>query len=395
MLELFRSNKLIIAVLAAVLVGGAAVAYWVWTRNRVSTDDAYVSGHIFIITPRVSGYVTNVLVDDNQKVKKGQPLLMLDPTDYQVAADQSEANLADNRFLLASTQLGVPLTLTQTHEQVRAAQAELNSLEQTLAQLLKEEDAAAQNVKQLQAQYQLARLDLKRDIALRQTGAVAQQTLDTQETTVRSVKAQLDAAKARLESVRKQKSAQDAQIDQREANIKLAATGKQQAEIKERETEAQKAKVKLAEAQLQQARLNLSYTTITAPVDGYVTNKNIEAGQFVSPGQKLLAVVSLMPPNVWIVANYKETDLTYVRPGQRVTIEVDTYPGRVVHGTVDSIMAGSGAVFSLFPPENATGNFVKVVQRIPVKIVIDKKDWASMPVLRLGMSVVPTIYTGN
>ena len=394
MVDYIRSHKLII-VIVAVLLGGAAVAYWLWTRNRVSTDDAYVTGHIFMITPRVSGYVTKVLIDDNQKVNKGQPLLELDPTDYQVAVDQSEANLADNRFLLASTQLGVPLTLTQTHEQVRAAEAELDSLRQTLAQLRKDEDAAAQLVQQLEAEYQLASLDLKRDTDLRRTGAIPQQQLDNQTTKTRTAKALLYAAKARLASVRKQRSAQKAQIEQRQANIKLAATGKQQAEIKERQTEAQKAKVKLAEAQLKQAKLNLSYTTITAPVDGRVTNKNIEPGQFVSPGQKLLSVVSLKPPNVWIVANYKETDLTKVRPGQPVTISVDTYPGRVIHGKVDSVMAGTGAVFSLFPPENATGNFVKVVQRIPVKIVIDKKDWASMPTLRLGMSVEPTIYTGN
>jgi membrane fusion protein (multidrug efflux system) len=388
-----KAHKLAITLVGLVLLAACGLVYYFWTRGEVSTDDAYVDGHIYNITPRVSGYVTTVQVHDNERVNEGQVLLTLDPTPYEVAVAQAKAHVADSKFTLASLELGVPLQLSQTAEQVRGAKAELKSLQKTLEQLRQDEESAAQNVQQLQAQEHLAQLDLRRNTDLRNVGAVSQQTLDSATTTYKSDVAQLRSAEAELESVRKQRASQEAEIELRQSNIALAATGTQQAEIKTRQTEAQKAKVKLAEAQLKQAELNLSYATIVAPADGYVTNKTIRPGQFVSPGQQLFAVVPLHPPDVWVTANYKETDLTDVRPGQPVNIEVETYPGVVIKGKVDSIMAGTGAVFSLFPPENATGNFVKIVQRIPVKITIDKHDWDSIPTLRIGMSVEPTIFT--
>ena len=189
-------------------------------------------------------------------------------------------------------------------------------------------------------------------------------------TTERSDLAQLYGAQASTAAVRKQLAAQEADIQLREANIALAAQGKQQAEIKELQTKAQDAAVKLAEAKVKEAELNLGYTKIVSPTDGYVTVKKIQPGQFVSSGQELFAVVPLLPPDIWVTANFKETELTDVRPGQPVKMAIDTYPGVTLKGKVESIMAGSGAVFSLFPPENATGNFVKVVQRIPVRITL-------------------------
>lgn len=388
-----KSTKIVAAITIVALLTMGGIGYELWTRGQVSTDDAYVDGHVFTITPRVSGYLTNLYVTDNEYVHKGQPLLALDPTPYEVALAQAKAALAESQSTLASLELGVPLQLTQTTEQVKGAKAELKSLHKTLDQLRNEEDSAAQEVKRLQAQYHLAQLDLDRNTRLRRAGAIAQQALDSSETNFKAVYAQLQGAEAKLESVKKQRAAQEADIQLREANVALAATGKEQAEIKIRQTEAQKAKVRLAEAQVKQAELNLSYTTIIAPTDGYVTQKKIEPGQFVSPGQQLFAVVPLHPPDVWVTANYKETQLSNVRAGQPVTIKVDTYPGVTIKGKVDSIMAGTGAAFSLFPPENATGNFVKVVQRIPVKITIDKNDWKSVPTLRVGMSVEPTIFT--
>lgn len=382
----------IIVIVLAIIVG---FAYWLWARNRVSTDDAYVDGHIFVITPRISGFVSQVHIDDNQFVKKDQPLVSLDSTDYEVALAQAEAQLSDSRSTLTSLEMGVPLQLDQTAEQVRGAKAELNSLHETLEQILREEEAAAEEVKRLEAQYHLAELDFKRKTILRKGEAISQQTMDESEANYKSVLAQLRNAQAKLESVKKQGASQASNIELRKANVALAATGGKEAEIKSRQVEAQKAKVRLAESQVKQAELNLSYTKITAPVDGYVTQKNIEPSQFVTPGQRLLEIVPLQPPNVWITANFKETQLTYVRPGQPVAIEVDTYPGVVIKGKVDSIMTGTGSVFSLLPPENATGNFVKVVQRIPVKIIIDERQEGTIPTLRLGMSVIPTIYTGN
>ena len=394
-MNLFLSKYKIAFITGMVVVIIVGFAYWLWARNRVSTDDAYVDGHVFIITPRTSGYVSQVHIDDNKFVKKDQPLVSLDSTDYEVALAQAEAQLSDSRSTLASLELGVPLQLAQTAEQVRGAKAELESLRETLEQMLRDEDAVAQEVKRLEAQYHLAELDLKRKTVLRKGEAISQQTMDESETNYKSVLAQLRNAEAKLESVKKQRSSQASNIELKQAHIALAATGGKEAEIKSRLVEAQKAKVRLAESQVKQAELNLSYTKIAAPVDGYVTQKNIEPNQYVTPGQRLLQIVPLQPPNVWITANFKETQLTYVRPGQPVSIEVDTYPGVVIRGKVDSIMTGTGSVFSLLPPENATGNFVKVVQRIPVKITIDGSDSTSMPTLRLGMSVIPTIYVGK
>ena len=394
-MNLFLSKYKIAFITGMVVVIIVGFAYWLWARNRVSTDDAYVDGHVFIITPRTSGYVSQVHIDDNKFVKKDQPLVSLDSTDYEVALAQAEAQLSDSRSTLASLELGVPLQLAQTAEQVRGAKAELESLRETLEQMLRDEDAVAQEVKRLEAQYHLAELDLKRKTVLRKGEAISQQTMDESETNYKSVLAQLRNVEAKLESVKKQRSSQASNIELKQAHIALAATGGKEAEIKSRLVEAQKAKVRLAESQVKQAELNLSYTKIVAPVDGYVTQKNIEPNQYVTPGQRLLQIVPLQPPNVWITANFKETQLTYVRPGQPVSIEVDTYPGVVIRGKVDSIMTGTGSVFSLLPPENATGNFVKVVQRIPVKITIDGSDSTSMPTLRLGMSVMPTIYVGK
>lgn len=388
-----KSHKVALTVIGIFLLVAAGLGYYLWTRGEVSTDDAFVDGHLFTITPRVSGYVTNVLVDDNQRVAKGEALVTLDRTDYEVAVAQAKANLAQSKSMLTSLELGVPLQLRQTAEQVRGAKAELQSLRKQLDQLQQEQDAAAQEVKRLQAQYHLAQLDLERQQLLRTSGAVSQQTLDNAKTNFESVDAQLKNAQAKLEATKKQRASQQANIQLREANIALAATGKEQAEIKARETDAQKAKVALAEAELKQAELNLTYTTIASPTDGYVTEKKIESGQFVSPGQQLFTVVPLNPRDLWITANYKETQLEGVRPGQYVDIEVDTYPGYTFKGKVDSLMAGTGAAFSLFPPENATGNYVKVVQRIPVKIVLESDDWRALPTLRIGMSVVPTIFT--
>lgn len=388
-----KSHRLALAAISIVVLVASGVGYYLWTRGQVSTDDAFVDGHLFTITPRISGYVTQVLVDDNQRVSTGEPLVALDRTDYEVAVAQAKANLAQSKSMLTSLQLGVPLQLRQTKEQVRGAEAELQSLHKQLDQLQQEEDAAAQEVKRLQAQFHLAQLDLQRQEMLRRSGAVSQQTLDNAKTSFEADEAQLKNAQAKLEATKKQRAAQEANVQLRQANIALAATGKEQAEIKARETEAQKAKVALAEAELKQAELNLTYTAITSPTDGYVTEKKIEPGQFVTPGQQLFTVVPLNPRDLWITANYKETQLEDVRPGQPVDIDVDTFPGHTFRGKVDSIMAGTGAAFSLFPPENATGNYVKVVQRIPVKIVLESKDWKALPTLRIGMSVVPTILT--
>jgi membrane fusion protein (multidrug efflux system) len=385
-----RKKGLVLIVLFVLIA--SAGGYYIWSRGRITTDDAYVDGHIFTITPRVQGYVAEVRVTDNQLVKKGEPIVTLDRTDYEVALAQAKATLAEAEATLTSLELDVPLEVNQTGYRVKGAQAQLESLRKTLEGVKKDEDAAAQEVKRTQAQYNLSSIELKRTRELRASKAAPQSSLDNAETASESSRAQFSASIAKLESVKKQSASLEAEIGSLKANIGLAATGEDQAKIKARQVEAQKAVVELAQARLKQAELDLSYTTIVSPTDGHVTKKGVEPGLMVAKGQPIMAIVPLDPEELWISANYKETQLTHVKPGQEVTIRVDTYPGVKIKGRVDSIMAGTGAAFSLFPPENATGNFVKVVQRIPVKITFDKKDNGRLPQLRIGMSVVPTIY---
>ncbi|MES9996554.1 efflux RND transporter periplasmic adaptor subunit [Desulfovibrio aminophilus] len=320
---------LILLVLAC--IGLAWGGFLLASRGKVSTDDAYVDGRVYTITPRVAGYVVEVLVEDNQEVKAGDPLVRLDPVEYEVA-------LADARASLAAL----------------------------------EEDATAaeQDLHQARAQHEQAALDLRRAQDLLRTQAVSQSSVDTAQTAATSAMTRVRAAQAKLDAIRRR-------------NAGAHESGSSSTVIDSR-VEAAKAKVK-------QAALNLEYTTIVAPGPGFVTKKSVEPGLMVSRGQPLMSVVPLHVPEIWVTANYKETDLTDVRPGQPATFEVDTYPGVTVKGHVDSIQAGTGSVFALFPPENASGNFVKVVQRVPVKIAIEPDQ--DMPRLRVGMSVVPVIRT--
>jgi len=319
-------RRKILAALFAVLVLGA-LGYYLYARSRVSTDDAQVDGHIYTISPRVPGYVVEVLVRDNELVEKDQPLVRLDPVEYEVA-------LAD-------------------------AVSGLSTLQEDSA-------SAGQDVQSAQSELSLAQLDLDRNRELLKSHAVAQSSFDTAKTKADTARAKLLAAQSRL-----------------------AAIGNGgPASVKSSKIAAQREKVK-------QASLNLEYTTILSPARGFVTRKAVEKGYMLAKGQPIMSIVPLDPGEIWVTANFKETQLTNVRPGQKVDIEVDAYPGADLHGRVDSIMAGSGATFSLFPPENAAGNYVKVVQRVPVKIVFDTNstDAKSMPPLRVGMSVYPTIHT--
>jgi len=317
----------------------------------------------------------------------------LDRTEYEVALAESKANLAESEATLTSLELGVPLELTQTSQRVRGAEAELNSLKRTLDMRFKDEEAAAQELKRAEAEHAKSGLDLRRMQGLLKNSAISQSTLDEVETRAATALAQTRAAQAKLESARNQAASIKADMDRIRANIELAATGEDQARIRSRLVEAQKSRVELAKARVRQAELDLGYTTITSPTHGNVTRKRAEPGLMVSRGQPLMAVVPLNPEELWVTANFKETQLTHVRQGQPVTIEVDAYPGTTLDGTVESIMAGTGAVFSLFPPENATGNYVKVVQRVPVKIVLTASASGRLPALRIGMSVIPTIFT--
>jgi membrane fusion protein (multidrug efflux system) len=390
-----NNHKKTLVLIVVILIAASGLGYYWWSRGKVTTDDAYVDGHVFSITPRIPGYVTKVFVADNQKVTKGEPLLSLDTTEFEVAVAEAKASLAEAESTLISLELGVPLELAQTTQRVRGAQAQIESLRKTMGRVIKEEEAASQDLKRADALYDLSMIELRRTRELVKAKTVPDSRLDEAQTAARGNEAQVGAAKAKLESVRKQRASLEAEMDGLKANVALAATGEDVAVIKARQVEAQKAKVQLARSRLKQAELDLTYTTVPSPAEGYVTRKRVETGLMVSKGQPLLAVVPLGPEELWITANYKETQLTHVHPGQDVMIKVDAFPGITLRGKVDSIMAGTGSVFSLFPPENATGNFVKVVQRIPVKITLDLKGQQTPPSLRIGMSVIPTILVAR
>jgi membrane fusion protein, multidrug efflux system len=387
----FRPGKLHVAI-AGLILALAGLGYYLHVQGRVSTDDAFVDGHIYAITPRVQGYVDLVTVEDNQLVKAGDVLVELDPTDFQVALAQAKADLAAAENSFAALNLGVPLELTQTSSRVVGAKAQLESLLKNLDQLRKQRDAAQDVAAQAKAEDEKARLDLGRYLTLRAGDVVAQGDLDLVQTKARTAQAAWAGAKAQAEAAGHALAGSEAQIARLTAEIRLAETGEDTAEIKSKDAQAQAARADLARERLRQAQLNLGYTKILAPVTGHVTKKRVEPGQLVAAGQPLLAVVPLNHTEQWITANYKETQLTDVKPGQKASVRIDAYPDLEIEGTVASIMAGTGAAFSLFPPENASGNYVKVVQRIPVKIVFTTEA-RDIPPLRIGMSAVPVIYT--
>ena len=323
-------------VLVILIIIGAIVGIRVYAMSKidVSTDDAFIDAHIYEISARVPGHVEDVKVHDNQPVSKGDVLVYLDRSDYLAAVDNAAAAL--------------DLARNETHGDV----ASVGSAK-----------AAAALAK---SRLELAKSNLARGKLLFGKGIIARQDLDTLTT-------DKEVAASAL------KDAEDAQ-KRAEANAGFLVPG------------GKKAKIAQRAAMLTQAKLNLKYTTIASPADGYVTKKSVEPGNNIQAGQPLMAVVELH--NTWVTANYKESQLTYVRPGQMVEFTVDAYPNLKFRGVVNSIMAGTGAAFSLLPPENATGNYVKIVQRIPVKIIIDQTSDPNH-LLRVGMSVVPTIHTGE
>jgi len=385
-----KRNRLLAGL--AIVLALACLGYYLYSRSRVSTDDAFIDGRLHPITPRVAGYVNAVPVEDNQLVKAGEVLVVLDPTDYAVGLAQARADLASAEAQLVAQELGVPLQLSQTSSKVTGARAQLESEQRSFDQASKERDAANQLVAQIQSQLDQDRLDNARITQLRHKDVVSQSDLDAIENKRRGHEAELLATKSKADAANRRLDSITADIKRLRSEITLAQTGQEQAVIQDKEAAAQRARVDLAREKVRQAELNLGYTKIVAPVTGHVTKKQIESGRLVSAGQSLMTVVPLDPGELWVTANYKETQLKEVRPGQKVTLEVDTYPDRTITGTVDSIMAGTGAVFSLFPTENASGNYVKIVQRIPVKIIFDKEN-GPLPNLRLGMSVVPIIHT--
>lgn len=392
---------IIAAVVVVVLVAGGL--YWLHVRGRESTDDAEVDGHITQISARVGGTVTKVLIDDNQQVKAGDVLVQLDPRDYQVALDRARAALADAQANATAATTGIPIAQVQTSSGVSTASGGLEQATAGVAAADKQIQAAQSNLAANQAHQRereatatKAEHDVDRFRGLVQKDEISQQQFDAAVATAQSARAAADAAQSDVTSaeaaitVAQQRAAEArAGETQARANLATAKTAPQQLEISRARAAAGQAQVAQAQAALEQAQLNVQYTTITAPTDGVVSRRTVEPGQVVQAGQPLFALVDLK--DIWITANFKETQLKGMQPGQKATISVDALGGREFNGHIDSLSAATGAKFSLLPPENASGNYVKVVQRVPVKIVLEPGE-DSNHLLRPGMSVTPTVF---
>jgi len=407
-----------------------SVLFILHALSHESTDDAYIDGTIVSISPRINGHVAKVLVTDNQWVTAGEILVELDPRDYKAKYNMAKAALEIARATAKSKDISVSLTeisslsgLDEAHSAAEAASALIKSAEaqasafaglrdEAKAQLSLAKASLAQSKAAMisnKAKHQRDAVDLKRAREMASSGTITDQELDhagaaegisaaeleaakrridTQKAMVTQAEAALAAAEDNLRQNRAQIEVSKAQEQEAQARLASARSAPQQVAQSHALARASAADLDRTSAELKLASLQLSYTKVTAPVGGYITHKSVEQGAFVQVGQSLLAIV---PADIWVTANFKETQLTHMQPGQKVSITVDTFPDVTFQGHVDSIQHGTGSQFSLLPPENATGNFIKVVQRVPVKIVFDKTEQLRKYPIFIGLSACPEV----
>ncbi|MCY2929305.1 MAG: HlyD family secretion protein [Planctomycetota bacterium] len=429
-----RTRLLIVAGVLAGLSLAVGVPYWWWARQYESTDDAAVEGHVIPVAPKIAGQVVEVLVKDNELVKEGQVLVKIDPRDATVRQQLAEAALTSAQARAQAAKVYVELTKMTSQADLDAATAGVAIAKDAVSSAAAGVDVATSKVLQADARVGSAKAfveqanaqiaadqaeadrtaaDLKRYSQLKATGSITNQQFDAATAASQAAAAHLAAARKAVASAEAQRveaeaaarAAQDG-VKQAQAALAQANSGVLQAQAKlamasvtaqrvaqaEAQQQGADADVVLAEATLRQAKDQMAYTTVVAPQAGRVARKGVQVGSYVQIGQAMLAVV---PLEVWVVANFKETQLTNMKPGQDVTVTVDAYPGQSFKARLESLQAGTGARFSLLPPENATGNFVKVVQRVPVKIVFEAEAPGKAPwnrfLLAPGMSVVPEV----
>jgi membrane fusion protein (multidrug efflux system) len=388
-----------------VVLAVVGIAAWLWiTAGRESTDDAQVDAHVTPVAARVGGSVVRVLVIDNQQVDQGAVLVEIDPRDYQVALDKAKADVADAEAAAIAATSNVPVTSAQTTGDVSVAKGGVDSAQSGVTAAEREVDVARARLvtaqskqREVEANATKTARDVERLRGLLAKDEVSQQQFDAAVAAADNQKAAVDSARSQVAEaqagipVAESRLAQAKAAEQRaRAEWQTAQSGPEQVASTRAHAASAEAHVQQVKAAVAQAELNMEYTTVKAPAKGIVSRKSVEPGQLVQPGQPLMALIPL--DNIWVTANFKETQLTNMKPGQRATVTVDAYGGREFTGHVDSIAAATGARFSLLPPENATGNYVKVVQRVPVKIVLDGGQDAEH-LLRPGMSVTPTVYT--
>jgi membrane fusion protein, multidrug efflux system len=388
-IEAPRSRRRGILVVVVVLV--VLIALGVWWRSTYSedTDDAQVNGHLVQISSRIAGHVLNVDVEENQLVKAGDPIAELDPKDFQVAEENAEAALASAKANAAAARVAVPLTTINTGSNLRSANADVTGAHATVEQAEQQLSAARANVAQADANNIKAQADLARYKPLVEKDVISKQQFDAAVAAADAGQANLAAAQASMQGAQDAVRVAHERESQAQAQLKYAETAPQQIAAQDARARQAEAQVEQAQAELDQARLNLSYTKIVAPEAGIITRKSVEIDQNVAAGQNLMTLVSLQ--DIWVTANFKETQLRHMHAGQKVSIHVDS-TGKNYSGTVTQIGGATGSVLSLFPPENATGNYVKVVQRVPVRV--DFSDLAREDPheeLRPGLSVEPTV----
>ena len=375
----------VIAVIVLLVVGFFIYRY---VTSYESTDDAQVDGHINSISARISGHVIKLNVQDNQYVQAGTVLVEIDPADYQLAYERAKADFEDAQAAAVAAGVSVPITSVNTTSQVSSSQADVDSARAGIQVAKQQFEAAKAQLQQAEANNVKAQNDLARYKQLIDKQEISQQQYDQATAAANASAAGVAAARANVAAAQQEVIQAQGKLAQAEANWRYANTAPKQMQITRARATSAEAEALRKKADLDQARLNLQYTKIVAPVNGLVSNRTVEVGQNVTAGQELMKLINL--DDVWITANFKETQLREMKVGQRVTIEVDA-TGKKYNGKVDSIAGASGARFSLLPPENATGNYVKVVQRIPVKIVLDPGENKDHE-LRPGMSVVPKVW---
>jgi membrane fusion protein, multidrug efflux system len=381
-----RKRRLLAAavIVAALLAAGA----WYHFSGQVTTDDAQIDGHLTPIAPRVGGTVLAVHVSPNQTVEAGAPLFEIDPRDYEVSLARAEADAADAEAAARAAAANVPIVATTTSSQLVTARAGVERARSGLAAATARLAAAEARVREARAVHDRAARDLERMKPLIAKDEISQQQFDAAVLTEQGSAAAVDAAQSAADEVREARDQAKSAVAQAEAEERTAGTAPQQLETSQARATSARARLAQARAVLEQARLNLAYTKVVAPTAGVVSRKSVEPGQTVQAGQPLLALVSLA--DVWVTANFKETGLKRMHVGQTATASVDAY-GRSYRGRVESISGATGARFSLLPAENATGNYVKVVQRVPVRILLDGGQ-DPQHLLRPGMSVVATVH---
>jgi membrane fusion protein, multidrug efflux system len=380
-----RTNFVILV--AAVVVVISCLLLWRYLGSYESTDDAQADVHLYPVSSRISGYVVKVNVADNQWVEKGDVLVEIDPTDYQVALAQEQANLANAEATARSLNITVPITAVNTSSQLKFAASGVDDASAAVAAAERQLGAAHAQLEAAEANDVKAQDDLHRYKLLVDKREVSQQIYDQALAAAKASTATVAAAQASESAAQHFVQQAQSRLAQANANHQYAQTGPQQVSSTRARVQAAIADVEEKRARVEQARLNLQYTKIIAPVGGEV-NKTVVVGLNVQQGQQLLTIVPL--DEVWITANFKETQLKHMQVGQRAEIDVDS-SGRTLHGRVDSVAGATGPLFSLLPPENATGNYVKIVQRVPVKIVLDPGENRDRR-LRPGMNVVPHVY---